>query len=75
MDSGLDRYSLKVLLDRLGDVGDPRVPAKVKYPLDEVLFLVTCATIAGCDHYDEIAEWGAHNETCARICLDVSLIS
>ena len=39
MDSGFGRDSLKVLLDRLGDVGDPRVPAKVKFPLDEVLFL------------------------------------
>jgi len=61
MDTGFARDSLKVFLDRLGDVGDPRVPAKVKFPLDEVLFLVTCATIAGCDDYEEIAEWGAHN--------------
>jgi hypothetical protein len=38
MDSGFARDSLKVLLDRLGDVGDPRVPAKVKFPLDEVFF-------------------------------------
>jgi predicted transposase YbfD/YdcC len=30
----------------------------VKYPLREMLFLVTCATIAGCDDYDEIADWG-----------------
>jgi len=59
MDSGFTRDSLKVLLDRLGDVDDPRVPEKVRFPLDEVLFLVTCATIAGCDDYDEIAEWGA----------------
>jgi hypothetical protein len=28
------------------------------YPLPEVLFLVVCATIAGCDDYDEIADWG-----------------
>ena len=59
MDSGFTRDSLKVLLDRLGDVDDPRVPEKVRFPLDEVLFLVTCATIARCDDYDEIAEWGA----------------
>ena len=45
MDSGFTRDSLKVLLDRLGDVDDPRVPEKVRFPLDEVLFLVTCATI------------------------------
>jgi predicted transposase YbfD/YdcC len=52
---------LRVLLDHFGDVGDPREAAKVKYPLREVLFLVTCATIAGCDDYDEIALWGDHH--------------
>jgi predicted transposase YbfD/YdcC len=49
---------LRLLLDHFGRVGDPREPAKVKYPLREVLFLVTCATIAGCDDYDEIVDWG-----------------
>ncbi len=52
---------LRLLLDHFGDVGDPREPAKVKYPLPEVLLLVTCATIAGCDDYDEIAAWGEHH--------------
>lgn len=52
---------LRLLLDHFGEVGDPREPAKVKYPLREVLFLVTCATIAGCDDYDEIADWGDHH--------------
>jgi predicted transposase YbfD/YdcC len=52
---------LRLLLDHFGEVGDPRDAAKVKYPLPEVLFLVTCATIAGCDDYDEIAAWGAHH--------------
>jgi len=53
------RDRLRLLLDHFGRVGDPREAAKVKYPLREVLFLVTCATIAGCDDYDEIAAWGA----------------
>jgi len=26
-----------------------------------VLFLVTCASVAGCDDYDEIADWGELN--------------
>lgn len=52
---------LRLLLDHFGRVGDPREACKVKYPLREVLFLVTCATIAGCDDYDEIADWGAHH--------------
>jgi predicted transposase YbfD/YdcC len=50
--------SLRLLLDRLGRVEDPREPCKVKFPLREVLFLVTSATIAGCDDYDEIVDWG-----------------
>lgn len=49
---------LRLLLDHFGAVGDPREPAKIKYPLREVLFLVACATIAGCEDYDEIADWG-----------------
>jgi predicted transposase YbfD/YdcC len=53
--------SLRLLLDRFGEVRDPREAPKVRYPLREVLFLVTCATIAGCDDYDEIADWGAQH--------------
>lgn len=49
---------LRLLLDHFGEVEDPREPAKVRFPLREVLFLVSCATIAGCDDYDEIAAWG-----------------
>lgn len=52
---------LRLLLDHFGAVGDPREACKVRYPLGEVLFLVTCATIAGCDDYDEIADWGAQH--------------
>lgn len=53
------RDSLGLLLDHFAAVPDPRVACKVRYPLSEVLFLVTCATIAACDDYDEIADWGA----------------
>jgi predicted transposase YbfD/YdcC len=49
---------LRLSLDHFGEVKDPREPAKVKFPLREILFLVSCATIAGCDDYDEIAAWG-----------------
>ncbi len=52
---------LRLLLDHFGKVGDPREACKVKYPLAEVVFLVTCASIAGCDDYDEIADWGDHH--------------
>lgn len=59
MEHALVKDRLRLLLDHFGTVDDPREAAKVKYPLREVLFLVTCATIAGCDDYDEIADWGA----------------
>lgn len=58
MEEGLVKDRLRLLLDHFARVGDPREAAKVRYPLREVLFLVTCATIAGCDDYDEIAAWG-----------------
>lgn len=59
MDQAFRPSRLRVLLDHFAEVRDPRAPEKVRYPLDEVLFLVVAATIAGCDDYDEIADWGA----------------
>lgn len=61
MDELLVKDRLRLLLDHFGEIGDPREAAKVKYPLPEVLFLVVCASIAGCDDYDEIADWGDHH--------------
>ena len=52
---------LRLLLEHFGDVGDQREAAKAKFPLPEVLFLVTCASIASCDDCDEIADWGEHH--------------
>jgi predicted transposase YbfD/YdcC len=37
---------------------DPRQLHKVQYPLSEILLLVVCATIAGCDDYGEISLYG-----------------
>jgi hypothetical protein len=34
---------------------------RIMYPLDEVLLLVTCATIASCDDFDDIVLWGEHH--------------
>jgi hypothetical protein len=28
------------------------------YPLKEVMLLIVCATIAGCDDFDDICAWG-----------------
>jgi predicted transposase YbfD/YdcC len=61
MDQLFVKDRLRLLLDHFGEIGDPREAAKVKYPLPEVLFLVVCASLAGCDDYDEIADWGDHH--------------
>jgi len=60
------RKSLRYFLNHLGDVPDDRDPGKVRFPLKEVLFLVTCASMAGCEDYDEIVEWGRINRDFLR---------
>lgn len=54
-----ERSRLALLLDRLSLVPDGREPHRVAYPLREILFLAVCGTIADCDDYDDIADWGA----------------
>ena len=49
---------LGVLLEHLGAIEDPREPWRVAHPLPEVLLLVVCGTIADCDDYEGIADWG-----------------
>ncbi len=60
-DAVMVKNRLALLLEHLGEVPDPREPEKVRFPLREVLFVVTCASVAGCDDYDEIAYWGEVN--------------
>lgn len=54
----VEKSSLKLLLDHLGTIEDPREPWRVAFPLNEVLFLVVCGTICDCDNYELIADWG-----------------
>jgi predicted transposase YbfD/YdcC len=63
MDRIFVKDRLALMLDHFAAVGDPREGCKVKYPLGEVLFLATCATIAGCDDCDEIADWGVEHQS------------
>ena len=39
-------------------IADSREPWRIMYPLAEVLLLLTCATIAGCDDFDDIVAVG-----------------
>ena len=52
------RPRLRSLLDHFSAIEDTRQPWKVMYPLREVILLAVCGTIADCDDYDDIAEWG-----------------
>jgi predicted transposase YbfD/YdcC len=53
-----DKPRLRSLLDHFAIIKDPREPWRVAHPLPEVLLLVVCGTIADCDDYEGIAEWG-----------------
>src|SRR3954453_2638555 len=56
----LPRDRLRLLLKEFAALDDAREPWRVLYPLHEVLLLVTCATIASCDDFDDIVAWGTH---------------
>ncbi len=53
-----DKSRLRVLLDHFAVIEDDREPWRVAHPLLEVLLLVVCGTIADCDDFEFIAEWG-----------------
>ena len=58
MDIQFQKPRLAALLDHFSAIEDTRQPWKVMYLLREVLFLTVCGTIAGCDDYEDIADWG-----------------
>jgi hypothetical protein len=49
---------LAILLEHFSQIDDDREPWRVVYPLAEVLLLLTCATIASCDDFEDIVAWG-----------------
>ena len=55
------RARLGLLLQHFSELKDDREPWRIVYPLKEVLLLVTCATIASCDDFDDIVAWGKHH--------------
>ena len=61
MDEEVPRARLAILLKHFSKLGDDREPWRVVYPLKEVLLLLTCATIASCDDFDDICAWGRHH--------------
>jgi predicted transposase YbfD/YdcC len=66
LDAAFRPSRLRALMEHFATIEDPREPEKVRYPLDEVLFLVVAGTIADCEDYDEIAAWGQSHLTFLR---------
>jgi hypothetical protein len=57
--SGFGEQSrLRLLLEHFSEIKDPREAHRVAIPLQEILLLAVCGTIADCDSYDHIAAWG-----------------
>src|ERR1700737_687715 len=61
LDQAMPRARLALLLKEFSRVEDKREPWRVVYPLAEVLWLLTCATICSCDDFDDIVAWGEHH--------------
>ena len=58
---------LRLLLDHFSRIEDKRSPEDVAHKLNEILLLCVCATIAECDSFDAISDWGsAHLEFLRR---------
>ena len=49
---------LRLMLDHFSKIKDTRQAWKVAYPLCEVMFLVVSGTIANCDDYEDVVDWG-----------------
>ena len=60
-DADVPRARVAVLLQHFSQLADDREPWRIVYPLAEVLLLLTCATIASCDDFDDIVDWGEHH--------------
>src|SRR5277367_4413768 len=60
-DEDVPRARVALLLEHFSRLEDDREPWRIVYPLSEVLLLLTCATIASCDDFDEIAALGHHH--------------
>ena len=57
-DEDVPRARVALLLKHFSRLSDAREPWRILYPLAEVLLLLTCATIASCDDFDDIVAWG-----------------
>ena len=69
IDEEAPRARLALLLKEFSQLDDSRETYRVLYPIEEVLLLVTCATVASCDDFDDIVAWGEHHlDVLRRFC-------
>ena len=61
MDTFGPKPRLRSLLDHFSAPDGPREAWRAAHPLQEVLLLVVCASVASCDDFDGIAEWGENH--------------
>src|SRR5271157_3280328 len=57
-DEAAEPSRLRLLLDHFSRIEDKRNPEGVAHKLNEILLLCVCATIAECDSFDAISDWG-----------------
>ena len=50
--------SLNFLIEKFNEFPDYRDPNMLDYPLGEILFLTFCSSVAGCQTYEEIVDFG-----------------
>lgn len=65
-DDEIPRARIALLMKHFSKLEDAREPWRVAYPLSEVLLLLTCATIASCDDFEDIVAWGEHHQDFLR---------
>ena len=61
LDEEIPRARVALLLKEFSVIKDDREPWRIVFPLKEVLLLVVCGTIAGCDDFDDMVAWGEHH--------------
>jgi hypothetical protein len=65
---------LRLLLDHFSRIEDKRSPESVAHKLNEVLLVCVCGTIAECDSFEAISDWGqAHVEFLRRFLLSIGI--
>jgi predicted transposase YbfD/YdcC len=54
------------LLDQFAALDDPRQAGKVLYPMEEILLVVLCGTLAGAEDFVEVRRWAVTQEAFLR---------